>query len=112
MNKFKNEYKLNGKLYVSKILYNFVNKELLKETKIKPKLFWSGLEKSLYFLREKNEKLLQIRKDLQNSIDEWHLKNKDIKFNLNKYKRFLLEIGYLKKKLQILKFELLMLMKK
>ena len=98
MNKFKNEYKLTGKLYVSKILYNFVNKELLKETKIKPKIFWSGLEKSLYFLREKNEKLLQIRKDLQNSIDEWHLKNKDKKFNLIKYKRFLLKIGYLKKK--------------
>ena len=98
MNKFKNEYKLTGKLYVSKILYNFVNKELLKETKIKPKLFWSGLEKSLYFLREKNEKLLQTRKDLQSSINEWHLKNKDTKFNLNKYKRFLLEIGYLKKK--------------
>ena len=98
MNKFKNEYQLTGKLYVSKILYNFVNKELLKETKIKPKLFWSGLEKSLYFLREKNGKLLQTRKDLKSSINEWHLKNKDTKFNLNKYKKFLLEIGYLKKR--------------
>ena len=39
MNKIKNEYQLVGKLYVSKILYNFVNKELLKKTKIKPKLF-------------------------------------------------------------------------
>ena len=98
MNKIKNKYQLVGKLYVSKILYNFVNNELLKKTKIKPRLFWSGLDKSLYFLRDKNEKLLQIRKDLQNLIDEWHLKNKEKKFNVNKYKKFLLNIGYLKKR--------------
>ena len=55
MNKIKNQYLLVGKLFVSKILYNFVNKELLKKTKIKSKQFWSGLEKSLYFLRDKNE---------------------------------------------------------
>ena len=76
MYKIKNEYQLVGKLYVSKILYNFVNKELLKNTKIKNKFFWSGLDKSLYNLRHKNEKLLQTRKGLQNLIDEWHLKNK------------------------------------
>ncbi len=98
MNKIKNEYQLVGKLNVSKILYNFVNRELLKGTQIKPKLFWSGLDKSLYSLREKNDKLLQTRKDLQNLIDEWHLKNKGTKFNIIKYKRFLLNIGYLKKK--------------
>ena len=42
MNKIKNEYQLVGKLFVSKILYNFVNKELLKKTKIKIKtiLVW------------------------------------------------------------------------
>ena len=112
MNKIKNKYQSVGKLFVSKILYNFVNKELLKKTKIKPKQFWSGLDKSLYFLRDKNEKLLQTRKDLQKSIDEWHLKNKGKKFNINKYKKFLLKIGYLKKKLQILKFKQKMLMMK
>ena len=112
MNKIKNKYQLVGKLYVSKILYYFVNKELLKKTKIKPELFWTGLEKSLYCLKDKNEKLLETRKDLQKSIDEWHLKNKAKKFNINKYKKFLLDIGYLKKKLQNLKFKLKMLMKK
>ncbi len=77
MNKIKRQYQTVGKLYVNKVLYDFVNKELLKKTKIKSKQFWSGLDKSLYLLREKNDKLLQIRKDLQNSIDEWHLKNKE-----------------------------------
>ena len=105
MIKSKNKYKSVGKLFISTILYNFVNKELLKKTKIKQAHFWSGLEKSLYNLKEKNEKLLQIRKDLQNSIDEWHIKNKGKKFNFNKYKRFLLEIGYLKKKIPNFKIE-------
>ena len=81
MNKIKNEYQPVGKLFVSKVLYNFVNKELLKKTKIKSKQFWYGLDKSLYYLREKNERLLQTRKDLQNSIDDWHLKNKGKKLS-------------------------------
>ena len=98
MNKIQNKYLPVGKLFVSKVLYNFVNKELLKKTKIKSKQFWYGLDKSLYYLREKNERLLQTRKDLQNSIDEWHLKNKGKKFNIKDYKKFLLKIGYLKKK--------------
>ena len=78
MKKIKN-YQAVGKLFVSKILYNFINKDLLKDTKIKPKQFWIGLERSLYDLREKNEKLLEIRKSLQNSIDKWHLKNREKK---------------------------------
>ena len=98
MDKIKNKYKSVGRLFVSKNLYNFVLNELLRKTKIKPKQFWSGLEKTLYNLREKNENLIKIRKDLQNSINWWHLRNKGKKFNLNKYKKFLVEIGYLKKK--------------
>ena len=105
MSKFKNKYISVGKLFVSTILYNFVNKELLKKTKIKQAHFWSGLEKSLYNLKEKNEKLIQIRKDLQNLIDDWHIKNKGNKFNLNRYKKFLLEIGYLKKKISNFKIQ-------
>ena len=62
MNKTNKDYHQVGKLYVNKILYNFVNNELLKKTEIKPRLFWSGLDKSLYFLRDKNERLLQLRK--------------------------------------------------
>ncbi len=98
MNKNLNQYKSVRKLFVSKILYNFVNKELLKKTKIKPKQFWYGLDRSLHQLRYKNEKLLQTRKNIQSLINHWHINNKNKKFNFNKYKKFLLEIGYLKKK--------------
>ena len=96
MDKIKNYQKVE-KLFVSKILYNFVNKELLRKTKINPKRFWVALNKSFYSLREKNAKLIQIRKEFQNSIDEWHLNNKSKKFNLIKYKKFLFDIGYLKR---------------
>ena len=30
----------------------------------------------MYNLREKNENLIKIRKDLQNSLNWWHLRNK------------------------------------
>ena len=46
MNKLKNNYQSIEKLYVNKVLYNFVNKELLKKTKINPKKFglvWTNL---------------------------------------------------------------------
>ena len=101
----KNDYQIVGKLFVSKLLYNFVGKELLKNNKIKSKHFWSGFEKSLNNLREKNEKLLEIRGQMQNSIDHWHIKNKEKKFSLIKYKKFLLEIGYLKKKIPNFKIQ-------
>ena len=54
-------------------------------------------EKSINELAPKNRELLNIRKNLQDRIDEWHKKNKGKEIDLNEYKKFLLEIGYLKK---------------
>jgi len=99
------KYQRVARLFVNKILYNFVNKELLKNTKISPKKFWTGLDRSLYSLREKNERLLQVRREYQNFIDEWHIKNKEKNFNLNNYKNFLLKIGYLKKNISNFKIQ-------
>ena len=64
MNNLKNQYQSVGKLYVNKILYNFVNNELLKNTKIKSKKFWEGLDKSLYELREKTNDPIKLIKTL------------------------------------------------
>ncbi len=83
-------------LKVSEKLLKFVNDELLKNTNISPENFWLGLEKTLDELAPKNKELIKIREDLQKKIDDWHIKNKGKEFNLVEYKKFLLEIGYLK----------------
>ncbi len=87
--------KINN-LQVSEKLSNFVNDELLKNTKVSSENFWMGMEKTLDELAPKNKELIKLREDLQNKIDDWHIKNKEKKFNSDEYKKFLLEIGYLK----------------
>ena len=92
----KNYIKIN-KLQVSENLLRFVNDELLKDTNVTVEKFWSGFEKTLDELVPKNKELINFRNDLQKKIDNWHLKNNDKAFNLDQYKKFLLEIEYLKK---------------
>ena len=87
--------KINN-LQVSEKISNFVNDELLKNTNVSSENFWSGLEKTLDELVPKNKDLIKLREDLQKKIDYWHIKNKGKEFNLDEYKNFLLEIGYLK----------------
>ncbi len=84
-------------LKVSNELSEFVSNELLKDTNILVENFWSGFEKTLDELAPKNRELINIRKNLQNKINDWHIKNKGKEINLDEYKKFLLEIGYLKR---------------
>ena len=88
--------KIEG-LSVSKNLFNFINNELLPGTKIKKRFFWKGFNKYIHELAPKNKEYLEIRDKLQNSIDNWNKDKKGEKINLNKYKEFLIKIGYLKK---------------
>ena len=84
-------------LFVSKILFNFINNELFKGLKIKKNHFWSGFDKAVHELAPKNKKLLNIRNKMQKKIDQWHIDNRDKKFDLEIYKNFLKSIGYLVK---------------
>ena len=84
-------------LKVSEELSKFINDELLKDTSVTIEKFWSGLEKALNELVPKNRELIKFRENLQKKIDGWHIKNKGKGINLNEYKKFLFEIGYLKK---------------
>ncbi len=83
-------------LKVSETLLNFVNDELLKETEISSKDFWTKLDKVVHELAPRNKELIKIREDLQKKINEWHIKNKGSQFNIINYKKFLKEIRYLK----------------
>ena len=91
------KYSNISNLKVSKKLENFVQKELLKDLNIPSKVFWSKFDKAVHELAKINTKLIKKREDLQKKIDEWHKKRKGENFNLNEYKKFLTEIGYLVK---------------
>ena len=91
-----NTYKNIGNLKVSEILADFVNKELLEGTNLKPEKFWEGFDKVIHELAPKNKELINIREDIQNKINDWHKTNKGNEINLENYKKFLKDIGYLK----------------
>jgi malate synthase len=96
MSAMKDKYTKINDLSVSNILLEFVNYELLKDTKILPNKFWEGFSRAIHELAPKNKKLIQIREDLQKKIDSWHINNKGNKIDLKEYKKFLKDIGYLK----------------
>jgi len=89
-------YENVNNLKVTKELFSFVNNELLKDTGITPEKFWSGFDKVVHELAPKNRELIEIREDLQKKIDDWHIKNKGNKINIDEYKNFLKKINYLK----------------
>ncbi len=89
-------YENVNNLKVTKELFSFVNNELLKDTGITPEKFWSGFDKVVHELTPKNRELIKIREDLQKKIDDWHIKNKGNKINIDEYKNFLKKINYLK----------------
>jgi len=92
----KEQYTKIKNLSVSNKLFKFINDELLTDTKISSEKFWDGFDKAVHELTPKNKELIQIREDLQKQIDNWHIKNKGNKFDLQEYKKFLKKIGYLK----------------
>ncbi len=93
----KEKYIKINNLKVSEELLNFVNNELLKETQISPQNFWKGFDKTAHELSPRNDQLINIRETIQKKIDEWHIKNKGNHNKIDDYKKFLIDIGYLKK---------------
>ena len=90
------KYQTVNNLKIADGLLAFINEELLKNTSISPDQFWSGFDKAVHELAPKNKELIKFRDELQNKINEWHLKNKGNKIDIGEYKKFLKEIGYLK----------------
>lgn len=81
-----------GKLAIAKELYVFIENEALPGSGIDSETYWKNFEQVVVDLSPKNKALLAKRDDLQAKIDEWHRNNK---FELEAYKAFLKEIGYL-----------------
>ena len=91
-----NNYVSINNLKVSEKLLSFVNDELLIGTGISSKKFWSDFDKAAHELSPKNKELIKVRENLKKKIDDWHIKNKGNKIEIEDYKKFLKKIGYLK----------------
>ena len=52
-------------LSVSKVLLDFINKELLPGTGVSRNHFWKGFNKTVHYLAPKNKKLIEIREKIQ-----------------------------------------------
>ena len=76
------KYQAVNNLKISDKLLSFVNEELLKNTNISPDKFWSGFDKAVHELAPRNKELIRFRDELQNKIDNWHLKNKGNKVDM------------------------------
>ena len=91
------KYSSVNNLKVSENLLSFVNDELLKDINITPEKFWKKFDNAVHELAPINKKLILIRENLQKKINEWHKKNKGSEIKIEKYKKFLIDIGYLVK---------------
>lgn len=81
-----------GKLAIAKELYDFIENEALPGSGLDSDKYWKNFEQVVVDLSPKNKTLLAKRDELQAKIDEWHRNNT---FQLEAYKAFLTEIGYL-----------------
>lgn len=85
----------SGNLKIERGIFDLINNEILPKTEISQNEFWKSFENIIETLTPINKELLKTREDLQKKIDNWYKTNKYDSTNLDKYKNFLKEIGYL-----------------
>ena len=85
-------YIKRGSLDIHSALDKFLKDEVLPGLDLKSDEFWKKFEGLLKEFHQRNKDLLAKRSLLQDQISSWH-RNND--FDLNEYKKFLQEIGYL-----------------
>ena len=82
-------------LKISPSLEDFIKNEVLPGLNISPHYFWSSFENLVEKFSNRNKDLLIKRSELQEKINDWHIQNRNKEFNLDEYKIFLTDIGYL-----------------
>ncbi|MDX2204341.1 MAG: malate synthase G [Hyphomicrobiaceae bacterium] len=83
------------RLGVAKVLYDFVNDEVLPGLPVTAEQLWSGLSAIVHDLAPKNRALLKTRDEMQARLDQWYRDNPGKALDIAASKRFLTEIGYL-----------------
>ena len=89
------KYINKGSLSVSIDLEAFLKSEVLPGLDLSEDHFWTSLENIISEFSPRNKELLNVRESMQDQIDAWHLANPGEEQNLNAYKDFLKDIGYL-----------------
>ncbi|MFC4258683.1 malate synthase G [Marinobacter lacisalsi] len=84
-----------GGLQVAKNLFDFVNNEAIPGTGVDADKFWADFDRIVHELAPRNKELLAKRDDIQEKMDGWYRNHKGQPFNMDEYKSFLKEIGYL-----------------
>ena len=82
-------------LKVDEKLNNFLINDILPGLKITEETFWKCFSETVQVLGPKNQEILRVRKYMQSQIDFWHIKNKNVPYNLQAFKEFLTEINYI-----------------
>ena len=82
-------------LQVAQPLFDLVKDEIAPGTGVDPDSFWRSLGEIVNKLEPQNKKLLEKRDFLQKEIDAWHKERNGKPLNMEEYKSFLYEIGYL-----------------
>jgi len=82
-------------LQIAKPLYDLVCNEMSPGTNVEPAAFWQALSDIVRELGSRNRELLARRDELQAKIDAWHLERKGEPHDLEAYRQFLSDIGYL-----------------
>lgn len=93
-------------LQIDRVLYDFVNDEVLPGTHIDQNEYWLGVESIINDLSPENQRLLQKRNELQSKIDQWHRNQQGKSFDIDAYKTFLYDIGYLTSHIDAKDFEI------
>ena len=84
----------NG-LSIDEKLVTFIESEAIPGTGVDTQKFWQGFAEIVEKLGPKNKTLLQKREDIQSKIDEYHIKHRGQDIDIEDYKSFLYDIGYL-----------------
>ena len=89
------QYKTSYDIKYTNELDEFLQNEVLPGLDISVDEFWKLTSEIITEFSDRNKSLLEKRKDIQKSIDDWHLNNDFDVDNLSAYKEFLRSIDYL-----------------
>mmetsp|Transcript_117692 Transcript_117692/g.327725 ORF Transcript_117692/g.327725 Transcript_117692/m.327725 type:complete len:722 (+) Transcript_117692:106-2271(+) len=84
-----------GGLKVAKVLYDFANEEVLPLAGLEKDAFWAAVEAIVSDLAPRNAALLAKREDIQRKMDDWFRAHPGPVKDIEAYKAFLHDIGYL-----------------